>query len=168
MGYGIRVETWGEYALFSRPEMKVERVSYEVMTPSAARGLIEAIYWKPALRWKIDKIHVFPFASPISAAMRWERQLSAFNVRSAMVKSVKPIYTHSLPFSSGPVLVLRDVRLRDRSPLRAHGQSRPGEKRRKSIGTLPCATCGRGNAFSPAMLWLPRIPQFIACWKRRK
>lgn len=58
MGYGITVRVRGEYALFTRPEMKVERVSYEVITPSAARGIIEAVYWKPAIRWVIDKIHV--------------------------------------------------------------------------------------------------------------
>lgn len=58
MGYGITIRVWGDYALFTRPEMKVERVSYEVITPSAARGVIEAIYWKPAIRWVIDKIHV--------------------------------------------------------------------------------------------------------------
>ena len=45
----ISLEVWGDYALFTRPEMKVERVSYDVMTPSAARGLIEAIYWHPGL-----------------------------------------------------------------------------------------------------------------------
>ena len=58
MGYGITVRVRGEYALFTRPEMKVERVSYDVITPSAARGIIEAVYWKPAIRWVIDKIHV--------------------------------------------------------------------------------------------------------------
>jgi CRISPR-associated protein Cas5d len=58
MGYGITIRVRGEYALFTRPEMKVERVSYDVITPSAARGLIEAIYWKPAIRWVIDRIHV--------------------------------------------------------------------------------------------------------------
>ncbi len=58
MGYGIAIRVRGDYALFTRPEMKVERVSYDVITPSAARGLIEAIYWKPAIRWVIDKIHV--------------------------------------------------------------------------------------------------------------
>jgi CRISPR-associated protein Cas5d len=58
MGYGITIRVRGEYALFTRPEMKVERVSYDVITPSAARGIIEAIYWKPAIRWVIDKIHV--------------------------------------------------------------------------------------------------------------
>ena len=54
----ISLEVWGAYALFTRPEMKVERVSYDVMTPSAARGLIEAIYWHPGMRWCIDRIHV--------------------------------------------------------------------------------------------------------------
>ena len=54
----IRVEVWGDYALFSRPEMKVERVSYDVITPSAARGLLESIYWHPGLSWKIDRIYV--------------------------------------------------------------------------------------------------------------
>ena len=54
----IQVEVWGEYACFSRPEMKTERVSYDVMTPSAARGLLESIYWHPRLKWVIDRIHV--------------------------------------------------------------------------------------------------------------
>lgn len=58
MGYGIVIRIRGDYALFTRPEMKVERVSYDVITPSAARGIIEAVYWKPAIRWVIDKIHV--------------------------------------------------------------------------------------------------------------
>jgi CRISPR-associated protein Cas5d len=58
MSYGIKIRVWGDYALFTRPEMKVERVSYDVMTPSAARGILEAIYWKPALKWVVDKIHV--------------------------------------------------------------------------------------------------------------
>ena len=54
----IQMEVWGKYACFSRPEMKVERVSYDVMTPSAARGILEAVYWHPGLRWHIDRIHV--------------------------------------------------------------------------------------------------------------
>lgn len=58
MAYGIRLRASGAYACFTRPEMKVERVSYDVMTPSAARGILEAIHWKPAIRWVIDAIHV--------------------------------------------------------------------------------------------------------------
>lgn len=58
MPYGIRLKVAGDHACFTRPEMKVERVSYDVMTPSAARGILEAIHWKPAIRWVIDAIHV--------------------------------------------------------------------------------------------------------------
>ncbi len=58
MSQGIKLRVWGDYACFTRPEMKVERVSYDVMTPSAARGILEAIYWKPSICWVVDRIHV--------------------------------------------------------------------------------------------------------------
>ncbi len=58
MTFGVRLHVWGERACFTRPEMKVERVSYDIMTPSAARGILEAIHWKPAITWVIDRIHV--------------------------------------------------------------------------------------------------------------
>lgn len=58
MSFGIKLHVWGERACFTRPELKVERVSYDVMTPSAARGILEAIHWKPAVAWVVDRIHV--------------------------------------------------------------------------------------------------------------
>jgi len=61
----LRLKVWGENACFTRPEMKVERVSYDVMTPSAARGVLEAILWKPAILWRVTQIDVL---KPI----RWE------------------------------------------------------------------------------------------------
>src|SRR4030042_1354277 len=61
----FRLKVWGRNACFTRPEMKVERVSYDVMTPSAARGVLEAISWKPAIRWKVTQIDVL---NPI----KWE------------------------------------------------------------------------------------------------
>lgn len=54
----MKLHVWGDYACFTRPEMKVERVSYDTITPSAARGILEAIHWKPAIRWMIDRLHV--------------------------------------------------------------------------------------------------------------
>src|SRR5207245_4536063 len=54
----VEVCVWGRRACFTRPEMKVERVSYEVMTPSAARGVLYAIFWKPGFRWQIREIRV--------------------------------------------------------------------------------------------------------------
>ncbi|KCZ98773.1 CRISPR-associated protein Cas5 family [Hyphomonas polymorpha PS728] len=58
MTYGVKLLVSGPRACFTRPEMKVERVSYDVMTPSAARGILEAIHWKPAISWVVDAIHV--------------------------------------------------------------------------------------------------------------
>lgn len=54
----VAVRVWGDFACFTRPEMKVERVSYDVITPSAARGILEAIYWKPEITWVIDRLRV--------------------------------------------------------------------------------------------------------------
>lgn len=58
MSNPVDIKVWGEYACFTRPEFKVERVSYPVMTPSAARGVLEAIYWKPQFRYRIQRIGV--------------------------------------------------------------------------------------------------------------
>ena len=63
MSKPILVEVWGDYACFTRPEFKVERVSYDVMTPSAARGILESLYWHPGMKWVVDRIYVL---SPIS------------------------------------------------------------------------------------------------------
>lgn len=58
MGYGVCIHVWGNRACFTRPEMKAERVSYDAITPSAARGVLEAIHWKPAISWIVDRITV--------------------------------------------------------------------------------------------------------------
>ena len=58
MGYGIKLLVWGEFACFSRPEMKAERTTYDTMTASAGRGILSAIYWKPAIDWQVDRIRV--------------------------------------------------------------------------------------------------------------
>ena len=59
MSYGLKVMIEGDYACFTRPEFKVERVSYDVPTPGALEGLLKSVYWKPAIRYVIDKIIVF-------------------------------------------------------------------------------------------------------------
>ena len=89
----ISVEVWGDYACFSRPEMKGERVSYDVMTPSAARGILDAIFWHPGLRWNIDRIHVL---SPIhfTSIRRNEVKdvISASNVKTTMERRKGTLY----------------------------------------------------------------------------
>ena len=75
MAYGIRLRVSGKYACFTRPEMKVERVSYDVMTPSSARGILEAIHWKPAIQWIIEEILRLQADSiPIDPAQRGRRE----------------------------------------------------------------------------------------------
>src|SRR5437868_2083046 len=59
----VSLKVWGDYACFSRPEFKVERVSYPMITPSATRGVLKAIYWKPAFRYQIRRIHVLRLGS---------------------------------------------------------------------------------------------------------
>jgi CRISPR-associated protein Cas5d len=83
--YGVRLKVWGDHACFTRPEMKVERVSYDVMTPSAARGILEAIHWKPAIRWVIDRIHVLkPIRFQSIRRNEVGSKISAANVKKAM------------------------------------------------------------------------------------
>ena len=85
MSYGVRLRVWGDYACFTRPEMKVERVSYDVITPSAARGIIEAIHWKPAIRWVIDRIYVLkPIRFESIRRNEVGHKLSANNVKTVM------------------------------------------------------------------------------------
>ena len=89
----IRMEVWGEYALFTRPEMKVERVSYDVMTPSAARGLIEAVYWHPGLRWHIDRIYVLnPIRFTGIRRNEVKSVVSATNARAVMAGGRRRLY----------------------------------------------------------------------------
>lgn len=93
MGAGVKVNVWGDYALFSRPELKVERYSYDIITPSAARGILEAIYWHPGMRWIIDKIYV---KNPIqfTSVRRNEvkSKILASNVLQVYNGADKPLY----------------------------------------------------------------------------
>ena len=107
----IQVEVWGDYACFTRPEMKTERVSYDVMTPSAARGLLESIYWHPGLRWVIDRIHV---CSPIRFTNIRRNEvkdvISANKVKAVMNGGTGELYL-AAPESiqQRAAMVLRDV-----------------------------------------------------------
>ena len=87
------IEVWGDYALFTRPEMKVERVSYDVMTPSAARGLLEAIYWHPGIRWVINRIYVLnPIQFTNIRRNEVSAKISATKVRSVMTGGGGDLY----------------------------------------------------------------------------
>jgi CRISPR-associated protein Cas5d len=86
MSYGIKLLVWGERACFTRPEMKAERVSYDVITPSAARGILEAVHWKPAIRWVIDSIQVL---KPIRFESIRRNELGSKLAAGSIAKGIK-------------------------------------------------------------------------------
>src|SRR5437773_1934793 len=108
----LEVKVWGDYACFTRPEMKVERVSYTVMTPSAARGVLEAIFWKPEFSWRVREIEVL---KPIRyfSILRNEVQ------RRASGRSAEPFYAdedrtqrHTLGLRDVAYVIRADVAVR--------------------------------------------------------
>lgn len=112
MGYGIKLLVEGDYACFTRPEMKVERVSYDVMTPSAARGILEAIHWKPAIRWVVDRIHVLNEIRFVSVRRNEvERKIPVRHVDAAMRGQAVDLHQYaSRERQQRASLILRDVR----------------------------------------------------------
>lgn len=97
------LEVWGELACFTRPEFKVERVSYDVITPSAARAIFEAIFWKPAIRWEVTRIEVL---APIrTASIRRNEVGATANTRK------RQIYIEDNRQQKNAIM-LRDVRYR--------------------------------------------------------
>ena len=107
----IQVEVWGDYALFTRPEMKTERVTYDIMTPSAARGILDSLFWHPGMKWRIDRIHV---CSPIRFTNIRRNEvkdtISARKVKTVMEKGQGDLYL-ATPESiqQRAAMVLRDV-----------------------------------------------------------
>lgn len=98
------LEVWGDWACFTRPELKVERVSYDVITPSATRAIFEAILWKPAIRWQVTKIEVL---NPIRWANIRRNEVGAV----ASVSKMSPIYIEDKRQQKN-TLLLQDVRYR--------------------------------------------------------
>ena len=93
MSYGVRLEVWGDFACFTRPELKVERFSYPVITPSAARGILEALFWHPGLRWIIDKIYILSEIQYTNIRRNeLKAKISASNVLSFAAKGEGELY----------------------------------------------------------------------------
>ncbi|OPZ83069.1 MAG: CRISPR-associated protein Cas5 [bacterium ADurb.Bin429] len=107
----IQVKVWGPYACFTRPEMKVERVSYPVMTPSAARGVLEAIFWKPEFVWRVREIHVL---APIRHFSLLRNEVSARMSPRSQGLDIMDARTqrHTLGLQDPAYLIVADVVLR--------------------------------------------------------
>ena len=113
MGYGFKIIVDGDNACFTRPEMKVERVSYDVPTPSALEGMIKSVYWKPSIRYVIDKIVVFnPIRFMNIRRNEVKNKVSLSAVTSAMNGrgGVPEIFISPEMISQRAGMILKDVR----------------------------------------------------------
>ena len=110
--YGFRIIIEGDYACFTRPELKVERVSYDVPTPGALEGMLKSIYWKPALRYCIDKIIVFnPIRFMNVRRNEIKDKVSVSDVRNQMRGAEKePVIYASESRTQRASLLLKNVR----------------------------------------------------------
>ena len=165
MSQGIQMEVWGDYALFTRPELKVERVSYDVMTPSAARGIIEAVYWHPGLRWHIDRIHVMK-AIKFTNIRRNEvkDKILATTVRSVMTGANRPlaIYT-SESIQQRESMVLTDVRYVIDAHFTMTDRAAPGDNEGKFID-IARRRLERGQCYHQPCLGCREFPAAFRAW----
>lgn len=108
----VSLEVWGDYACYTRTELKTERVSYDVMTPSAARGLLESLFWHPGLRWVVDRIHVCaPIRFTNLRRNEVKSTVSARSARTVMERGKGALYlVTSQDIQQRAAMLLRDVR----------------------------------------------------------
>ncbi len=126
------LEVWGDYACFTRPEMKVERVSYDVITPSSARAIFEAIFWKPAIRWHIREIEVLTPINWISVRRNEVGALASKRAKEIFIESNR---------QQRASLFLRDVHYR----IHAWLEYIPVRKRKKSYCQVPVQLWDEGE-----------------------
>ena len=152
----LAVRVWGDLACFTRPELKVERVSYEVMTPSAARGILEAIFWKPEIAWRILRL-VRP--SPHPALLRSSQRGRPGGLASHGIDLDEQRPPRELPGrrASGPAPHpgLAGRRLPDRRP---DGPQESGSGRNRQVCGPVSAAPAKGPVLRPPLSWLPGVP----------
>ena len=158
----IKVEVWGAYACFSRPEFSVERVSYDVITPSAARGIIESIFWHPGLKWHINKIRV---CAPIQFVNirrnEVSAKISARNVQAAM-KSGIPLYLATPDYiQQRATMALKNVRYIIEAHFSMTDQAAPGDNPGK-FQDIVKRRIARGQFYSMPYLGVREFPAFFA------
>lgn len=168
----VTIEVWGDYACFSRPEMKVERVSYDILTPSAARGIIEAIYWHPGMEWVVDRIHVSkPIRFTNIRRNEVKYTINAKKVKTVMEKRCGELYL-ATPDSiqQRAAMVLKDVRYVIEAHFEITDKAAPGDnpgkfqdiiKRRLAKGQFyhqPCFGVREFPAHFAACKELPPCP----------
>ncbi|MEL6106763.1 MAG: type I-C CRISPR-associated protein Cas5c [Planctomycetota bacterium] len=143
--FALRV--WGDFACFTRPEMKVERVSYDVMTPSAARGILEAICWKPQFTWIVDRIHVMkPIRFTNLRRNEVKQRIPERTARAAMVAGKGNLGSYVDDGDNRQqraATILRDVRY----IIEAHFEMRTTDERPEKYSEMFRRRAGKGQYF---------------------
>jgi len=162
----VKVEVWGEYALFSRPELKAERYSYDVMTPSAARGLLDAVYFHPGMRWVIDKIYVL---SPIEFTgirrNEMKSKISARNVAAVMNGGGGDLFlAASDDIQQRAATVLRDVHYVIDAHFEMTEKAAPGDNEGKFCDIMR-RRLGKGQCFHTPCFGCREFPAHFKTWE---
>ncbi len=162
----VMVEVWGDYALFTRPELKVERVSYDVMTPSAARGLLEAIYWHPGMRWVIDRIFVLnPIRFTNIRRNEVSAALSASKARTAMSGGETDLYLCTQDcIQQRASMCLQDVHYVIEAHFDMTDQAAPGDNPGK-FSDIMRRRLERGQCFHQPCFGTREFPAHFRAWQ---
>lgn len=161
----IQLEVWGDYALFSRPELKVERMSYDVPTPSAARGLIEAIYYHPGLCWHIDRIYLLePIRFVSIRRNEVDSKLLGSAARAAAQGSHTPLYlVSSQSIVQRASLVLQKVHYVIEAHFTMTEQAAPGDNPGK-FQDIVTRRMERGQCFHTPYFGCREFPAHFRRW----
>ena len=165
LSYGFQIETWGENALFSRPELKTERVSYDVITPSAARGLIESVYWHPGLKVVIDRVYVLnkiQFTNVRRNEVKSKASLQ--QVKGMMGGGTVPMIVSSNDIMQRASTVLRDVHYVIDAHFEMTDKAAPGDNEGK-FKDIFRRRIEKGEAYSQPYFGCREFPAHFRSWE---
>ncbi len=166
MSLGVKVRVWGDYACFSRSDLKVERYSYDVMTPSAARGILEAIYWHPGLKWVIDRIYVMrPIHFTSLRRNEVKSKISNSNVLSVYNGAAKPLYVSTkAEIVQRSSVILRDVEYCIQAHFEMTEKAAPGDNSGK-FKDIIMRRLRKGETYHQPYLGCREFPANFCLWE---
>lgn len=161
----VRLEVWGDGACFTRPEMKAERVSYDVMTPSAARGILEAVYWHPAICWHVDKIYVINPIQFVNIKRNELSEVMSSNVIAKDIRSGSPVapLDAAQSIQQRNTMMLKDVRYVIEAHFTMTRKAGPRDSSAKAISIFN-RRAERGQCFMQPYLGCREFPANFRLW----
>lgn len=161
----IQLEVWGPYALFSRPEMHVERVSYDVPTPSAARGMVEAIYYHPGLQWHIRRIYVL---NPIRFTNIRRNEVKGKILRDDVYNAIHggkvPFLATSQQIAQRAAMVLQDVHYVIEAEFTMTDRAAPGDNPGK-FQDIVTRRMAKGQCYHTPYFGCREFPAAFRAWQ---